>query len=122
MKIDESCIRQGINTFRDEINFPKGISRCGAFSINQSETLRIYGETLKYLQLGVLLPETEAEIQFVTWCKGEKPAESLLEKLWDKYQCEIRRRKSFHTVLGQHKPRNAENDGNYKGYANDYGS
>ncbi len=104
-------IRQGQFAFRDDVNFPRGISRCGVFSISQSELLKNYGETLKQLDLGTLSPENEAEQDFVAFCRGARQAQTTIEKLWEKYQQEIRRKKSFHTVLSSR--HNASNSPSY---------
>lgn len=101
MNISEfPAIRKGSVPFRDDVNFPRGISRSGVFSISQSEILKIYGDTLRSLEVGVLAPINEAEQNFLSFCDGAKEAESQLEKLWLKYKQEICRSKSFHTAFG----------------------
>lgn len=109
-----SEIRQGQYPFRDDVNFPRGLSRCGCFSISQSELLKVYGETLKQLELGTLVPINEAEENFVSYTRGQKVAETQLEKLWEKYLGEIKRNKSFHTIHGSR--RISGNDVNRSGY------
>lgn len=109
-----SEIRQGQYPFRDDVNFPRGLSRCGCFSISQSELLKVYGETLKQLELGTLKPGNEAEENFVLFTRGQKAAETQLERLWEKYLGEIKRSKSFHTIHGSR--RSSGNDASYTGY------
>lgn len=106
-----SEIRPGKFPYRDNVNFPHGLSRCGAFSINQSALLQGYGETLKQLELGALEPDNEAEQSFVLFSRGQKPAETQLEKLWERYLGEIKRSKSFHTIYGSKKI--SDNDARY---------
>lgn len=100
------AIRKGSAPFRDDVNFPRGISRYGVFSISQSEILKIYGETLRSLEIGILAPINEAERSFLNCCVGMKEPESTLEKIWHKYKREIYRAKSFHTAFGSCKKEN----------------
>ncbi|GAB7203018.1 hypothetical protein DZS_47150 [Dickeya ananatis] len=43
---------------------------------------------------------TEEETQFVAVCRGERAAQTELEKIWAKYISRIRRPKRFHTLSG----------------------
>ena len=107
-------IRQGQYPFRDDVNFPHGLSRSGCFSISQSELLKVYGETLKQLELGTLSPVNDAEENFVAFTRGQKSPETQLEKLWDKYLSEIKRSRTFHTIQGN--SRASDNDARSAGY------
>ncbi len=71
--------------FRDDKNFPYGFARCGSFSREQARLIETHG--LAYLELssGVRSPCSESEITFVNFCRGKKIAESMHERVWEKY-------------------------------------
>jgi len=71
--------------FYDDANFPHGFNRSGDFSILESDVLHQYGRAMKALSKEERKPVTSDEKRFVAVCKGERRAESLLERTWLKY-------------------------------------
>jgi len=78
-------IRKGSCKFSDYLRFPNGFCRDGEFSMKESIILEAYGTTLKQLYEGTLMPENDAETQFVSVVNGQERAETSLELVWLKY-------------------------------------
>lgn len=85
-------------TFYDDINYPRGFSKHGDFTIREADALHYYGRALSDLSLGVATPETDDEKRFVEVCRGESEPTSYLEKLWMKYQNKIRSKHTFYGI------------------------
>lgn len=90
-------IRLGERPFHDDVNYPRGFSRSGDFSINDSAILKDYGTTMKQLYDGTLLPVNEAEKQFVEVVNGKAEARNAYERVWLKYIQKTSKR-TFHTL------------------------
>lgn len=85
-------VRASLNkAFQDYRNYPYGFSRSGDFSIKESQLLEKNGTWLAALADGLLKPETEQEQHLLLVIGGECAPESLLEKVWMKYQSRINR-------------------------------
>lgn len=97
--MSEIQIREGKRTFSDVLHFPRGFSRSGDFSINDSRLLATYGETLGALANGDISPENEQEQHFIEVCMGEAEPNSKIEMVWIKYLNKTRRR-PFFTLCG----------------------
>jgi len=83
--------------FFDNKFYPRGFSRHGDFTIKELER---HGQAFNELDSGKRHPVTEEETQFVAVCRGERAAQTELEKIWAKYVSRIRRPKRFHTLSG----------------------
>ncbi len=86
--------------FFDDKNYPRGFSRHGDYTIKESQALEQYGQAFKALDSGERKPVTAEEKAFVAFCKGERPAETFLEKTWDKYRSHISTAKRVYTLSG----------------------
>ena len=86
--------------FFDDKNYPRGFSRHGDYTIKESQALEQYGQAFKALDSGERKPVTAEERAFVAFCKGERPAETFLEKTWDKYRSHISTAKRVYTLSG----------------------
>ncbi len=86
--------------FFDDKNYPRGFSRHGDYTIKESQALEQYGQAFKALDSGERKPVTAEERAFVAFCKGERPAETFLEKTWDKYRSHISTTKRVYTLSG----------------------
>lgn len=95
--------------FYDDLHFPRGFSRSGKFSIQESELLTQIGKRLFDLEQGTAEPENQVEESFVLRCKLGGEGETKIEKLWQKYK-ESKKPKSFHTLNGSSKVVIAESD------------
>ncbi|RTE85699.1 MULTISPECIES: DUF413 domain-containing protein [Gammaproteobacteria] len=86
----ELLLRKPFNDFR---NYPYGFARSGDFSIRESDALLHYGCLITALLAGDVMPETQEDQALLAVAKGEKPAETDVEKAWAKYQGRINRPK-----------------------------
>ncbi|MEZ5525140.1 MAG: DUF413 domain-containing protein [Pseudomonadales bacterium] len=78
--------------FWDDQHFPYGFSRSGHFTIEQAALLEKHGYAYTLLAKGEREPVDDLEKAFVTFCLGEKEAESVHEKIWKRYSEAINRR------------------------------
>lgn len=85
--------------FNDTINFPYGFNRSGHFNIRQAELLKVLGTRLRELDKGKQDATNDVEAAFIQFCKGEKTAETDVEKLWMKYK-DISENRQFHSLTG----------------------
>ncbi|MCG8710890.1 DUF413 domain-containing protein [Brenneria sp. 4F2] len=88
------------NRFFDNKFYPRGFSRHGDFTIKEAQLLERHGYAFNELNLGKRQPVNEEEALFVAMCRGERKAETDMEKIWSKYMDRIRRPKRFHTLSG----------------------
>ncbi|MBY6064330.1 hypothetical protein CWI80_09380 [Pseudidiomarina sediminum] len=79
--------------FNDFKNYPYGFARSGDFSIRESDLLSKHGSLVAALVNGELEPMSAEEQSLVAVARGEKAAETPLEKAWSKYQSRINRPK-----------------------------
>ncbi len=77
--------------FRDPQNFPYGFARSGEFTTQQAQLLEKNGNAYKALDAEEREPADELEQAFVSFCRGNKPAESLHERTWERYRKKIER-------------------------------
>lgn len=89
--------------FYDDINYPRGLSRSGDYSLKEVNIIENYGIALRELSSGVRQPITKEEQDFVKVCSGELQATSDIEKAWRKYQKNILSPKQFHTLFSSTK-------------------
>lgn len=78
-------------TFRDPINFPYGFVRSGEFTIEQARLLERCGVVYQALDTGMRQPQDQQEQDFVAFCRGERDAISLHERVWKRYQDKVKR-------------------------------
>ena len=69
----------------DATNFPHGFSRCGHFTIAQSEFLEWYGRNLSHLSSGLIQPLTAAQHDMLKVIRNEKMPETFAELVWKRY-------------------------------------
>lgn len=86
--------------FFDDKNYPRGFSRHGDYTIRESQLLEQFGQACLALETEERKPATAEEQQFVAVMKGEKPAETALEKAWQKYRTLTSRTKRIYTLSG----------------------
>lgn len=91
-------IRVPQKAFADRAKFPYGFRKSGDFSIVEADLLAKFGETLALLEAGELMPETDDEVHFVQFVRGETDAHNSLEKAWRKYATLARGKKHFYTL------------------------
>ncbi|MCM2678455.1 DUF413 domain-containing protein [Echinimonas agarilytica] len=77
--------------FQDLKNYPYGFSRSGDFSIKESQVLESNGRKMAAFADGLVQPQDNEETRLVQVIRGEVPAETLLERVWMKYQNRINR-------------------------------
>lgn len=109
----KTTIRKSNKPYYDDLNFPRGFSRSGEFSIAESMLLNDYGDTLKSLHDGHLMPENEEEKRFVAVVNRMEEAVSDLEKTWIKYLKSVAP-KTWHTLNGSNKPHLANDSSEYE--------
>lgn len=95
--MSETSVRNGARPFFDDINFPRGFSRCGIFTVQESAILQEYGHTLKSLLEGKIKAENEEEKQFVNTFNDATEPTTNIEKAWAKYLKALGP-KSFYTL------------------------
>ncbi|MFT7131035.1 MAG: hypothetical protein ACI89U_003162 [Gammaproteobacteria bacterium] len=71
--------------YYDDVNYPRGFSKHGDYTITEADTLHVYGRILSELASGKTLPETADEKRFTKVCSGEAKAKTYIENLWVKY-------------------------------------
>lgn len=111
--MNSTKIRCGVYPFYDDVHFPKGFSRSGEFSILESKILTDFGQTLKSLHYGVLMPDNDEEKRLIAVANGEQPAVSQIEKTWIKYLRAIAP-KAWHTLNGKSKTPVATDSSEYE--------
>lgn len=80
------------NFYGDE-HFPYGLNRSGEFTHVQAELLIKHGSAYEAIDNGSRTPVTDEEKRFRAVCRGECPAESPHEKVWQLYLAKISRGK-----------------------------
>lgn len=90
-------VRKGSRPFFDDAHFPRGFSRSGVFTVQESAILQEYGHTLKSLLEGKLHPENKEEEQLLTTFTQQLPPSTGIEKAWSKYLHALGP-KSFYTL------------------------
>lgn len=86
----ETLLRKPFNDFR---NYPYGFARSGDFSIRESDALLHYGCLINAMLAGDFSPTTADDKALLAVARGEKHAETAVEKAWAKYQARINRPK-----------------------------
>ena len=84
--------------FRDPQNFPYGFSRSGEFTREQAALLEAHGQAYKELDSAEREPVNKQEKEFVAFCRGDKPAESLHERTWERYLKKIERSQVIYSL------------------------
>ena len=84
--------------FRDPQNFPYGFARSGEFTREQAVLLETHGLAYQALDAGEREPVDKQEREFVSFCRGDKPAESLHERTWERYCKKIERSRVIYSL------------------------
>lgn len=86
--------------FYDDKNYPRGFSRHGDYTINESNILENHGQAFIELELGKREATTQDEKDFLAVCHSEKEAVTPFEKAWQKYRARITNVKRVYTLSG----------------------
>lgn len=86
----ETVLKKAFNDFK---NYPYGFARSGDFSIREAELLSKHGSLISALMSGDVEPQSAEEQSLLQVARGEKAAETQVEKAWSKYQARINRPK-----------------------------
>ena len=89
--------------FYDDVNYPRGISRSGDYSLKEVSLLENHGVAFLELANGNRAPANDIEIQFIKVCQGELSPTTAEEKTWVKYKNKTLTPKQFHTLFGRNK-------------------
>jgi uncharacterized protein len=95
-------LTHGFNTespFYDDVNFPRGFSKSGDFTIVEAEILTSVGRRLHMLEQEVCTPTNEIEKQFAQICREQSEGQTRIELLWQKYK-RLTVYKPFHSLNG----------------------
>ncbi|MDC2890094.1 DUF413 domain-containing protein [Psychrosphaera algicola] len=87
--------------FYDDKNFPKGFKRSGDFTIAESEILSSLGSRLAQLKQKKVAAETDAEKHFLEMCEHNLLPESVVERVWAKYENIITTGKPKYTLTAK---------------------
>jgi uncharacterized protein YifE (UPF0438 family) len=79
-------------TFYDMKKFPRGFNKYGEFTKEEAHILHSYGRVLLALEKGEKKPANKHEKQFLSVCRGERSAETVIEKAWVKYLDRLNRK------------------------------
>ncbi len=94
-------IRKAVRHFYDDQKFPRGFHKSGDFTLAEAEALTIYGVTMRALESGSMVPESEEEKRFVLVVENQLEASSVAEKAWAKYVRLTRSKRHFHTLTSR---------------------
>ncbi|WP_163133431.1 DUF413 domain-containing protein [Agarivorans sp. Alg241-V36] len=90
--------RFGNKRFYDDKRFKHGFRKSGDFTLLESELLSLYGETMRALDAGEMMPEGNQEQRFLLVCSQQLEPETKLERIWVKYKTLAHSRRRFHTL------------------------
>lgn len=82
---DEYAAFESGKTFFDNKHYPRGFGRSGDFTLKEAELLSRCGVTMQQLTLDKVAPKGKVQKQFLAVLKGERAAETTLEKVWSRY-------------------------------------
>ncbi|GGI72042.1 DUF413 domain-containing protein [Shewanella gelidii] len=98
-----STFSTGSTPFYDDVNFPRGFNRSGDFSCREAQMLHQYGNTMRALAEGFLMPINTEEARFVEVIQGAKEAKTPYERVWMKYITLTQTPKLFFSLAGGRK-------------------
>lgn len=75
--------------FEDKCHFPYGFLKSGDFTIEQARILELKGHAYAELASGKRMPKGETEREFVAFCQGKKEAQTIHERVWQRYQSKV---------------------------------
>ncbi|WP_420598559.1 DUF413 domain-containing protein [Neptuniibacter sp.] len=75
--------------FEDKCHFPYGFLKSGDFTIEQARILELKGHAYAELASGERMPKGETEREFVAFCQGKKEAQTIHERVWQRYQSKV---------------------------------
>jgi len=81
--------------FYDDVNYPRGFSRSGDFSIKEAELLENSGYIIKKLVNKEMSPENEEQEHFLQVIAGNAEPLYLTERVYLKYLNLLEKKKSF---------------------------
>ena len=71
--------------YYDTRKYPRGFNKYGEFTREEANILHTYGRELLALEKGEKKPENKLQKQFLAVCRGERAAETVIEKAWTRY-------------------------------------
>jgi len=87
-------------TFYDNKKFPRGFNKYGEFTRDEASLLHSYGHELNDLEKGEKKPDNKLQKQFLAVCRGERAAETVIEKTWMKYLDKVNRKPKVVNAFG----------------------
>ncbi len=82
--------------FFDTKHFARGFSRSGEFTIKEAQILENYGRTMQGLFEGIIQPQDDDEILFISAFKeGEDIVGNSYSNCWKKYLNKTQRKRSY---------------------------
>ena len=87
-------------TFYDTKKFPRGFHKYGEFTKDEANMLHTYGCELADLEKGDKKPDNKLQKQFLAVCRGERAAETFVEKTWLKYLDRLNRKPKVVNAFG----------------------
>ena len=106
MQLDDAF--ESDKQFRDPKNFPYGFARSGEFTHQQAVLMEKHGYAYIELASGSRQPTGELEEAFVSFCNGQKDAETLHERTWKRYQDKVNRKVNCYSLAST--PRVSDDD------------
>ena len=86
--------------FYDTKKFPRGFNKYGEFTRDEANLLHTYGRELQELEKGEKKPDNKLQKQFLAVCRGERAAETVIEKTWTKYLDRLNRKPKVVNAFG----------------------
>lgn len=87
------------SSFYDSINFPHGFARSGHFTKKEADLLTQSGYIIKQLVSGNIQPELPEHKAMLLVANGEKPVETIYERVWEKYMLLTQRKVTKYYAL-----------------------
>lgn len=72
--------------------FPYGFPRSGEFTLQQARLLEDHGRAYEALASGAREPMNKEEKAFVAFCRGERAARTVHEKVWQIYLSKLQKK------------------------------
>lgn len=87
------------SSFYDSINFQHGFARSGHFTKKEADILTESGYIIKQLSLGNIQAESPEQKNMLLVIQGQKPVETIYERVWEKYMLFTQRKKTKYYAL-----------------------
>lgn len=97
------------SSFYDSVHFPHGFARSGHFTKKEADILTESGYIIKQLSLGNIQPESPEQQAMLLVAQGQKPVETVYERVWEKYMLLTQQKKTRYYALAG----NIDHQGDY---------